>query len=114
MKLEISDITDNYIIRLVIFSLFLFKPDRFEPEIYSRNIKKWINKRTKFDINLVLDIGPKMSKKDSRQLLIDNIINDRELNYFNIVDISFNTGVRNIKMSIDLNDEEKWENYLYG
>jgi hypothetical protein len=55
-----------------------------------------------------------MSLQDQRDLVIDSLINDDDLNFMNLVVVEFKTGFKSVNLQIDLNEEDKYEQYLYS
>lgn len=115
MELDYQKIYHNFITRLVIFSVFLYKDLRREEEIYNKAVLSFLKKRIPHDINLYLEVGPKMTKEEERDLAISIILdNEDEKGILNLVVIRFKTGLKEVKLQVDLDKEEKYENYLYN
>ena len=75
MKLDINEIYHNYIIKIVIFALFLYKRQIRQPNVYKVSVMRFTIKRLPWKINLVIDTGIKLNKEDERDLIIDEILN---------------------------------------
>lgn len=114
MKLDAQLINHNFVIRMVIFAVFLFKNYRKEELIYSGMINNFLKKKISLKINLTIECGPKLAIKDSRDILIENILNEEDFDHMNLVVATFKTGLKEVNIQIDLNREEKYENYLYS
>lgn len=115
MELDYQKIYHNFITRLVIFSVFLYKDLRREEEIYNQAVLSFLKKRIPHDINLYLEVGPKMTKEEERDLAISIILdNEEEKGILNLVVIKFKTGLKEVTLQVDLDKEEKYENYLYN
>lgn len=113
MKLDISEIYHQYITRIVIFSLFTFKQQIRQPNVFKQSVYGFTKKRLAWKINLLIDTGFKMSKDDERDLVIDQIIDNIETSYMTTIMVSFTTPKKEVTMIIDLKDEYKYEEYLY-
>ena len=114
MKLDINEIYHNYIIKVVIFALFLYKRQIRQPNVYKISVMRFTIKRLPWKINLVIDTGIKLDKEDERDLIIDEILNGIESDYLSTVTVTFTTPLKETTMLIDLSDERKYEEYLYS
>ena len=114
MKLDINEIYHNYIIKIVIFALFLYKRQIRQPNVYKISVMRFTIKRLPWKINLVIDTGIKLNKEDERDLIIDEILNGIESDYLSTVTVTFTTPLKETTMLIDLSDERKYEEYLYS
>ena len=114
MKLDINEIYHNYIIKIVIFALFLYKRQIRQPNVYKISVIKFTIKRLPWKINLVIDTGLKLDKEDEREILLEEILNGVESDYLSIVTVTFSTPLKEVTMNIDLSDEEKYSHYLYS
>ena len=114
MKLDINEIYHNYIIKIVIFALFLYKRQIRQPNVYKVSVMRFTIKRLPWKINLVIDTGIKLDKEDERDLIIDEILNGIESDYLSTVTVTFTTPLKETTMLIDLSDEKKYEEYLYS
>ena len=114
MKLDINEIYHNYIIKIVIFALFLYKRQIRQPNVYKVSVIRFTIKRLPWKINLVIDTGIKLDKEDERDLIIDEILNGIESDYLSTVTVTFTTPLKETTMLIDLSDERKYEEYLYS
>jgi len=114
MKLDINEIYHNYIVKIVIFALFLYKRQIRQPNVYKVSVIKFTIKRLPWKINLIIDTGIKLDKEDERDLIIDEILNGIESDYLTTVTVTFTTPLKETTMLIDLSDEKKYEEYLYS
>jgi hypothetical protein len=114
MKLDINEIYHNYIIKIVIFALFLYKRQIRQPNVYKISVMRFTIKRLPWKINLIIDTGIKLNKEDERDLIIDEILNGIESDYLSTVTVTFTTPLKETTMLIDLSDERKYEEYLYS
>ena len=114
MKLDINEIYHNYIIKIVIFALFLYKRQIRQPNVYKISVMRFTIKRLPWKINLVIDTGIKLDKEDERDLIIDEILNGIESDYLSTVTVTFTPPLKETTMLIDLSDERKYEEYLYS
>jgi len=114
VKLDVQEIKHNYIVRMVIFSVFLFKQYRKEERVYLQMISNFLRRKVGYSIELSIECGPKMSKEDQRESLIDGILNDDNISYLNLVVVQFKTSYKSVSLQIDLNQEDKYDQYLYA
>jgi hypothetical protein len=115
MELDYQKVYHNFITRLVIFSVFLHKDLRRQENVYNQAVISFIRKRIPHDIELYLEVGPKMTKNEEREIAIDMLLdNNTEVGILNMVFIRFKTGLMEVKLQIDLEKEEKYENFLYN
>ena len=77
-------------------------------------INNFLRRKVGYQIHLKIEVGPKMSLQDQRDLVIDSLINDDDLNFMNLVVVEFKTGFKSVNLQIDLNEEDKYEQYLYS
>ena len=114
MKLDMNEVYHNYIVRVVIFALFTFKRQIRQPNVYKLSVIAFTIKRLPWKINLVIDTGLKLDKEDEREILLNEILEGIETDYLSTVVVTFVTPLKEVTMSIDLSDEEKYEHYLYS
>lgn len=117
MKLDYQEILHNYVTRIVIFGIFLFKEQRKQESVYRESVRNFIKRRLRTDsIELTLEVGPKLSLEDQRDLQIESILNNfDETKFLNLVIVEFKTGYKErVTLQINLNEEEKYECYLYS
>jgi hypothetical protein len=114
MELDFSLIQHNYIKRLVIFAIFLYKNQRRNEVMYVNLVHTFVAKRLSIDIELDIDVGPKMDKSDVRNVLLEDILgdNDRDVGIMNLVILKFRTGHKEEILQINLNEEEKYLIFL--
>ena len=109
-----NEVYHNYIVRVVIFALFTFKRQIRQPNVYKLSVIAFTIKRLPWKINLVIDTGLKLDKEDEREILLNEILEGIETDYLSTVTVTFITPLKEVTMSIDLSDEEKYEHYLYS
>jgi len=114
MKLDISEINHNYITRLVIFSVFLFKNYRKNESEYQRMVSEYLRKKTRLTIDIKITCGPKYTLQEQREKSIENLLSNDEHEILNLVVIQFKTTYKEVNLQININDEEKFESYLYS
>lgn len=114
MKLDINEVYHNYIVRIVIFALFTFKRQIRQPNVYKISVIAFTIKRLPWKINLVIDTGLKLDKEDEREILLNELLEGIETDYLSTVVVTFVTPLKEVTMSIDLSDEEKYSHYLYS
>lgn len=113
MNLDINKVYHQYILRMVIFSLFLFKRQIRQPNIFSLSVIRFINRRLPWKINLIIDTGVRVDKEEERDIFLEQLLNSVESDYLSEVTVSFATPLKEVTMKIDLRDESKYEKYLY-
>lgn len=113
MNLDINRVYHQYIIRMVVFSLFLFKRQIRQPNIFSLSVISFINRRLPWKINLVIDTGIRLDKEEERDIFLEQLLNNVESDYLSEVTVTFITPLREVTMKVDLKDESKYEKYLY-
>jgi hypothetical protein len=114
MKLDMNEVYHNYIVRVVVFALFTFKRQIRQPNVYKMSVITFTIKRLPWKINLVIDTGLKLDKEDEREILLNELLEGIETDYLSTVVVTFVTPLKEVTMSIDLTDEEKYEHYLYS
>jgi hypothetical protein len=114
MQLNVNEIYHNYILRIVIFSLFTFKRQIRQPEIYTKSVTNFVNKRIPWKINLKIKTSERFNKETERDIFIDEILNGVESNYLSIVNVTLTTPLKDTHLEINLKDESKYEKFLYS
>jgi len=115
MKLDINEIYHNYIVRIVIFALFTFKRQIRQPNAYKMSVIAFTIKRLPWKINLsIITSNENISKEDGREMLLNELLEGIETDYLSTVVVTFFTPLKEVTMSIDLSDEERYECYLYS
>jgi hypothetical protein len=110
-----NKILHNYMVKLVIFTVFLFKSKRGDEERYLFLITEFIRKRINSDLKIELDVGPKRNIQDERDIYIESILSPTdEIKNLNLILVSFTTNMGKITLQIDLNKEEKYMDYIYS
>ena len=113
MKLDINKIYHNYIVRIVIFSLFLYKRQIRQPNVFKLSVDSFIKKRLPWKINLIIDTGIKMEKEEEREILLNELLEGVESDWLSTVTVTFTTPLKEITIEVDLKDEGKYQNFLY-
>ena len=114
MKLDINEVYHQYITKVVIFAIFLFKRQIRHPHVYKMSVQTYVNKRLPWKINLRIDAGERLNKEDERDLLLDELLNGVESDYLSYVLITFSTPLKETIMEINIKDEKKYEKFLYS
>lgn len=114
MKLDINEIYHQYIVRVVIFGLFLYKRQIRQPNVYKLSVIAFTKKRLPWKINLVIDTGIQLDKEEQRDIILEELLNDVESDYMKSVTVTFTTPLKETTMTIDLSDEDKYQNFLYS
>lgn len=114
MKLDVNQVYHQYITRIVIFSLFLFKRQLRQPNVYKQSVLTYVNRRLAWKINLSIDTGEKLDKQSERDILLDELLNGVESDYLTYVTVTYTTPLKETVMEINLRDESKYEKFLYS
>jgi hypothetical protein len=114
MKLDINEVYHQYIIKVVIFSLFLYKRQIRQPNVYKLSVMAFVRKRLPWKVNINIDTGIRLDKDDERDLILNHLLDDIESDYLTKVTVTFNTPLRDVTMEIDLLDEKKYEKFIYS
>jgi hypothetical protein len=114
MKLDVNQVNHQYITRVVIFSLFLFKRQLRQPGVYKQSVLTYVNRRLAWKINLSIDTGEKLDKQSERDILLDELLNGVESDYLTYVTVTYTTPLKETVMEINLRDESKYEKFLYS
>lgn len=114
MKLDINEVYHNYIVRVVIFSLFTYKRLVRQPAVYKQSVLSFVNKRIAWKINLSIDTGIKMSKDEEREILLNELLEGVESDYLTTITVTFTTPLKETTIEVDLKDEKKYEQFLYN
>jgi hypothetical protein len=114
VRLDVQRINHNYVTRMVIFSIFLFKNYRKDENAYFQMILNFVRRKIGHNIDLKIEVGPKLSIQEQRENVIDNLLNDDDIDIMNLVVVKFKTGDKEATIQINLNEEDKYEQYLYS
>jgi len=114
MKLDVNQVYHQYITRIVIFSLFLFKRQLRQPGVYKQSVLTYVNRRLPWKIHLSIDTGEKLDKQSERDILLDELLNGVESDYLTYVTVTYTTPLKETVMEINLRDESKYEKFLYS
>ena len=114
MKLDVNEVYHQYITRIVIFALFLFKRQLRQPGVYKQSVISFVNKRVAWKIHLRIDTGEKLDKQSERDILLDELLNGVESDYLTYVTVTYTTPLKETVMEINLRDESKYEKFLYS
>lgn len=114
MKLDINEIYHQYILKVVIFSVFLYRRQIRQPNVFKLSVLGFTKKRLPWKINLIIDTGIKLGKEDEREILLEEILNGVESDYLSFVTVTFTTPLKETTIEIDLKDEEKYQSFLYN
>jgi hypothetical protein len=113
MKLDINEVYHNYIVRVIIFSLFTYKRLIRQPGVYKQSVYSFTKKRLPWQINLLIDTGIQMSKDEEREIVLKEILEGVESDYLTTVTVTFTTPLKETTIEVDLRNEEKYQNFLY-
>jgi hypothetical protein len=113
MKLDINEIYHNYIIRVVVFSLFLHKRQIRQPNVFRLSVLSFVKKRIPWKIELRIDTGIKLNKEDEREILLQELLDGVESDYLTTVTVTFMTPLKETTIMVDLKHEDRYEKFLY-
>jgi len=114
MKLDINEVYHQYITKVVIFALFLFKRQLRQPSVYKQSVLAYVAKRIPWKIELRIDTGSRLDKDDEREILLDELLNDVKSGYLSFVLVTFTTPLKQTTIEVNLKDEERYEKFLYS
>jgi hypothetical protein len=114
MKLDINKVYHQYIIKVVIFSLFLYKRQIRQPNVYKLSVISFLKKRLPWKINITIDTGIRLDKDDERNLILDQILEGLKTDYLTKVTVKFSTPLKDVTLEVDLSDETKYEKFIYS
>lgn len=113
MNLDVNKVYHQYIVRMVIFALFLFKRQIRQPNIFAMSVASFTRRRLPWKINLIIDTGLRVDKELERDIFLEQLLNDVETDYLSEVTVTFTTPLKEVTMKIDLRNESKYEKFLY-
>ena len=113
MKLDINEVYHNYIVKVIVFSLFLYKRQIRQPNVYKLSVISFVRKRIPWKINLVIDTGIKLDKEEEREIILNELLEGVESDYLTTVVVKFTTPLKETTLEVDLKDEEKYQKFLY-
>jgi len=114
MKLDINEVYHFYIIKIVIFALFLFKRQIRQPGAYKQSVLAYVAKRLPWKIYLYIDTGQRLPKEEERELLLDELLDGVESDYMSYVIVRFTTPLKHTVLEVCLKDEARYEKFLYS
>jgi predicted membrane-bound spermidine synthase len=114
MKLDINEVYHIYIIKIVIFALFLFKRQIRQPSAYKQSVLGYVAKRLPWKIYLYIDTGQRLPKEEERELLLEELLDGVESDYMSYVIVRFTTPLKHTVLEVCLKDEERYEKLLYS
>jgi archaellum biogenesis ATPase FlaH len=97
---------------MVIFSVFLYKNYRNQENVYKTAINNFL-KRKLININIEVEVGPKYSIEEQRESILEKLFNNDEIERLNLIVVRYKTPLKDVNMQINLNNEDKYEDYLY-
>lgn len=109
MELDYNKIVHNYIIRVIIFSIFLYKNKIMDAESYKRSVCNYVYDKTKLDIYIDVD---ELDKETNRANIINSVLYDKK-SVVN-VRVKVKTPYKGVSLTININDEKKYKEYLYS
>lgn len=77
-------------------------------------VNGFLKKKVHTKLQVQLECGPKLTIQDSRDNIIDNILNEHDFDHMNLVVVNFKTPLKEMTLQVDLNKEQIWNDYLYS
>lgn len=114
MKLDINEVYHQYILRIVIFSLFANKSLIRQPNVYKQAVFTFLKKRLPWKIYLSIDTGEQLSLDEERELILDELLYGIKTDHLKVIIIKFTTPLKDVRMAIDLANENKYQTFLYS
>lgn len=114
MRLDINEVYHQYITKILIFSVFAFRREIRNPESFKKSVRKFAEKRIPWKINLRIDTGERLEKEVERELILEEILNGVDTGYLSTVRITYTSPLKETTIDIDLDDEEKYQKYIYS
>lgn len=109
MELDYNKIIHNYIIRVVIFSAFLYRNKVRDAEVYKKSVSNYIFSKTKLLIDMEVD---DIDINENRLNIINDILYGKKYSIY--VRIKIKTPLKSVSLNIDINDDKTYEKYLYS
>jgi hypothetical protein len=113
MKLDINEINHNHIVKVVIFALFMYKRQIRNTPMYRISVLKFIKARIPWKIDLLIETEEKLDKLQEREIILAELLDGLKSDYLTKINVTFTTPLKTVTMEIDLNDEKKYEKFLY-
>lgn len=114
MKLDINEVYHRYIIKVVIFALFLFKRQIRQPGVYKQSVLAYVAKRLPWKIYLSIDTGIRLPKEAEREIFLEELLDGVESDYMSYVVVTFATPLKQTTIEVNLKDEARYEKLLYS
>jgi hypothetical protein len=114
MKLDINEVYHQYIIKVVIFALFLFKRQIRQPGAYKQSVLAYVVKRLPWKIYLHIDTGQRLPKEAEREIFLEELLDGIESDYMSYVVVTFTTPLKQTMIEVNLKDEARYEKFLYS
>lgn len=114
MEIDFQKIKHNYIKRVVIYAIFLYRNQSRNQDVYKKLITEFCKKRTGLE-NVEIEVGPKMNLADQRNDILRAIFQDDEssdVKPMSRVLVKFKTGFKTEELQVNLNDSEKYMLFL--
>jgi len=111
MNLDINLIYHNYITRIIIFALFLYKNKVKNQEEYIKSVEEFIIKRCPWKIKVKISYE-KFDKSKEVNIFLDEILNSKDIGYLSLIAIYYKTPYKESKMIVDLRKQEEYIKYL--
>ena len=99
---------------MVIFSAFLYRSEIRNQKIYKEKVQSFISKKLS-NINLNIFFPMDIPREESRNLILDKILYDsEESNISDLIVFNFKTPLKEVNIQIDLDNQEKYEMFIYA
>jgi hypothetical protein len=114
MRLELAEVIHQYITKMVVFTIFLYKRQIRQPNIFNQSVNSFLKKRLLYDLELVIDTGIKLDKEEEREILLTELLDGIETDYLSTVTVSFKTPLKLTTIVVNLKEEDKYEKFIYS
>ncbi len=112
--MDFQKINHNYITRIIIYSILLYSENRDDHKLYTTLVKKFVSKRLRFNVDIQIDLGKDYDKDERRDILLDQLLQNEQLDKFKTIGVKFKTGLKEMNLIIDLRRESEYEKWLMG
>jgi hypothetical protein len=81
--------------------------------MYRISVLKFIKARIPWKIDLLIETEEKLDKLEEREIILAELLDGLKSDYLTKINVTFTTPLKTVTMEIDLNDEKKYEQFLY-
>lgn len=114
MRLNVNEINHQYITKIVILALFIYRRQIRNTNLYRISVLNYVKRRIIWEIDLRIDTGIKLEKDDERDIVLDEILYGIESDYLKRVIVTFISPLKETTIEVDLSNESMYEKFLYS